>query len=111
MQSSGKDKNTLYRINHNNPAFLESLEALSVNARKAVERIERDELLIDPFPRPSNPRLIKLIRWRDYKDIYRIHIILGPKEKYRYVYRVEGTTIHSWYVKQKGRDTYDKFRR
>jgi mRNA-degrading endonuclease RelE of RelBE toxin-antitoxin system len=79
---------------------LESLEALPIRVRDEVKRTEEQILSINPFPRPGS-RLIVELRG-PYRDIYRIRIA----EKYRYIYRIEGTTIHSWYVRRRGKDTY-----
>jgi addiction module RelE/StbE family toxin len=98
VQNIGKD--TIFRIERSNPDFLKSLQALPKKVREEVKRVEKEELLINPFPRP-NDRLIVELRGR-YRDIYRIRIA----KKYRYVYRVEDTIIYSRYVCRRGNDTY-----
>ena len=98
MQSSGK--NTNFRIERSNPDFLMSLEALPKKIQREVERVEETQLMIDPFPRP-NSKLIVELRGR-YRDIYRIIVA----RKYRYIYRVEGTTIYSRFVSRRGNATY-----
>ena len=89
-----------FRIDNNNPEFSKSFESLTKKIRHEVMRVQEEILSVDPFPQP-NSRLIVRLRGR-YKDIYRIVVA----NKYRYIYRVEGTTIHSWYVGPRTNETY-----
>lgn len=102
MQNSGKHKgkDTIFRIERSNPDFLKSLQALPKHLRDEVKRVEEQILLINPFPRPYDRRIVEL-RGK-YRDNYRIKVA----KKYRYVYRVDGTTIYSRFIRLRGKDTY-----
>jgi hypothetical protein len=64
--------------------------------------VEDQELLTNPFPRQEPySRLIVELRG-PFRDTYRIKVA----EKYRYVYRVDGTTIYPYFVRRRGKDTY-----
>jgi hypothetical protein len=107
VQSSGKDKtlNNIekpFSINKRNPEYSKSLESLPKKIRDEVRRIEEQELMVNPFPRPDRRLIVRLESKGKYMDVYRVMVA----RRYRYVYRVDGTTVHSRYVRLRTNDTY-----
>jgi hypothetical protein len=109
VQNSGRDsidqfKSIVYKIDKSNPDFEKSLKRLPKWVRKEVTRVEEQILLINPFPRPwPNHKLITEIRYQ-FRDNYETRVA----DKFRYVYRVQGTIIYAHYVERRGNKTYGK---